>query len=60
MNSRVTSQLQITVPVTLLLFRPSECPFAFLFSLFVLALTFRRPARLRPHLQRQSVRDPQS
>ena len=26
--------------------------FAFLFSLFVLALTFRRPARLRPRLHR--------
>ena len=41
-NSRVTNQLQVTVPVTLLLFRPSESPFASLSSLFALAPTFHR------------------
>ena len=60
MNSRVTDQLWVILPVTLLLFRLSEALFAFLFSLFVLALTFRRPTRLRPHLHRQSVTDRQS
>ena len=57
MNYRVTNQQKATVSLTLLLFRPSESLFAFLFSLFVLALTFRRPARLRPPLHRQSVTD---
>ena len=50
----------MTVPVTLLWFRPPENPFASLSSLFVLALAFRRPARLRPRLHRQSVTDRQS
>ena len=34
-NSRVTNQLYVTVPVTLLLFRPCETPFAFLSSFFL-------------------------
>ena len=50
MNSRVTNRLQITVPVTLLLFRPSGSPLAFRSSLIVLTPTFRRLAHLRPHL----------
>ena len=37
MNSRVTNRLQVTMPVTLLLFRPSASPFAFLSSLIVSA-----------------------
>ena len=43
-----------------LLFGLFESLFAFLFSFFVLALTFRCPTRLRPHLHRQSVTDRQS
>ena len=43
-NSRVANRLQVTVPVTLLLFGPSESPFASLHSLFVLAPTFDRLA----------------
>ena len=59
MNSHVTKQLLATVPVTLLLFRASESPFASLSSSFVSAPTFRRPARLRPHLRLQFVMDRQ-
>ena len=44
MNSRVANRSQVTVPVTLLLFGPSESPFASLHSLFVLAPTFDRLA----------------
>ena len=51
MNSRVANRSQATVPVTLLLFRPSESAFAFLSSLIMLAPTFRRLAHLRPQLQ---------
>ena len=59
MNSHVTKQLYATVPVTLLLFRPSEYPVASLSSLFVLVPTFRRLAHLRPHLHLQFVMDQQ-
>ena len=51
----MTDRLQVTVPVTLLLFRPSESPFAFLSLLFVLTPTFHRLAHLRPRLHRQFV-----
>ena len=51
MNWRVTNRLQVTLPVTLLLLRPSESPFALLSSLIMLAPTFRRLAHLRPHLR---------
>ena len=44
-----------TMSVTLLLFRPSESPFASLSSSFVSAPKFLRPARLRPRLHRQFV-----
>ena len=50
MNSRATNQSQVTVPITLLLFRSSAIPFASLSSLFVLSPTFRHLAHLRPHL----------
>ena len=50
MNSRVMTQLLVTMPVNLLLLRPSEIPFASQSSLFSLAPTFRRLAHLRPHL----------
>ena len=46
MNSRATNQLQVLVPITLSLFRPSEIPFASLSSLFVLIPTFRHLAHL--------------
>ena len=36
------------MPVTLLHVHPCESPFAFLLSLFALALAFRRLAHLRP------------
>ena len=39
-NLRVTDQPQVTMPVTLLLFRPAESLFAFLFSLFAFILAF--------------------
>ena len=59
MNSHVTKQLQATVPVTLLQFRPSESSFASLHSLFVSALTCRRLSHPHPCLHRQFVMDQQ-
>ena len=55
MNSHVTNRLQVTMPVTLLLFRPSESSFVSLPSPCVSALTFRRLAHLHPRPQRQFV-----
>ena len=60
-NSRATNQLQVTVPVTLLLFRPSESPSASpsLSSLIMLSLTFHCLALPRPRLHWQFVMDQQ-
>ena len=58
MNSHVTNQLQITVPVTLLLFRPSESPFASLSSLFCVGSAISS-SHLSPRLHWHSVMDQQ-
>ena len=50
MNSQVTNRFQVTMSVTLLLFRPSESLFASLPWLIMLAPTFHRLAHLRPCL----------
>ena len=58
-NSRGANQQQVTVPVTLLLFRPSQSPFTSLSSFSVLAPSCHRLAHPRPPLLWQFVMDRQ-